>query len=175
MNFRDLDARASTGMAVLIKGRSHGLNALIQLFTRSEYTHAGLLIRLGGMLFLAEMGAGGNHLVPLERYDDVPFDLYHAPVGNDPHGQDLWPLFILESQREQIRYDFMDLVRIALNNLLRLKLPRTDRGGLVCSAYVAKVFTDAGWQPPASMPSIPSPAALAAALGGVPVASFQPA
>jgi hypothetical protein len=174
VNFRDIDLHASTGMAVLIKGRAHGLNALTRLITRSEYTHAGLLIRLGGMLFLAEMGADGNHLVPLERYDDVPFDLYAPPVGADPEGLELWPLHILESQREQIRYDVADLLRIALYNLLRLKLPRTDRGGLVCSAYVAKVFIAAGWQAPASMPSIPSPAALAAALGGVPVASFNP-
>lgn len=164
------------GDALLIQGRSHGLNALIKLFTRSAYTHAGLALWLGNGLYIAEMNAGGNHLVPLSRYADLPVDVYRAPLTNaylELHTPRGWGSRVLDSLREKISYDFADLIRIGLHNVLHLQLPRTDTGGLVCSAYVARVYRDSGWIAPATMPSIPSPGALAEAFGVSPVLSIN--
>lgn len=107
-----------------------GLPALTRLFTRSPYTHSGIVVELQGTAWVAE-----------------------------------WALSSLDSK---ILYDIGDLVRIALWNALHFKLPRTDRGGMVCSAYSAQIYRNAGWTPPPSMPSIPSPADLVRALGYAP-------
>jgi hypothetical protein len=167
MSYGEARVLIRDGDAILVKGRRHGLNALIKLFTGSEYTHAGLAVWIGGGLYLAEMNAGGNHLVPLSRYADTPFDVYRPPMTSawaEMHTPAGWAGCVLDSLREKISYDFLDLARIAAHNALNLRLPRTDTGGLVCSAYVARVYQQAGWLAPVDMPSIPSPAALARAL-----------
>lgn len=173
MNYAEARSQIRSGQAILIKGRSHGLNALIRWITRSDYTHAGLAVWIGEGLYLAEMNAGGNHLVPLSRFADLPLDVFNPPVYLPQGLDDGYAYHVLDSLREKINYDFADLLRIALHNLLHLHLPRTDTGGLVCSSYVAWVYRRCGWLPPVTMPSIPSPAALVAALGVPPLLSIN--
>ena len=69
----------------------------------------------------------------------------------------------LNGLRERIHYDFSDLLRIGISNLLNLRTPR-DTGGMVCSAFSARIYREAGWNV-TGLSHIPSPGELAAALG----------
>jgi hypothetical protein len=113
------------------------------------------------------MGAGGNVLVPLSRYADTEFDVYACPVDRE-----ITRLTTLELLRDKIDYDIADLLRIALHNALRFKLPN-DTGGLICSAYSARIYKFAGWLP-CNMPSIPSPSDVVAALAAMPNLTVNP-
>lgn len=150
--------RICDGDLIAVRSKGGGLPALTRFFTNSPYTHTAVAIWLADGLWLAEMGAGGNALVPASRYADVDFDVFHSPVGVVAVRE-----AILESLRFKVDYDIADLVRIALHNLLRFKLPM-DTGGLICSSYNAKIYITAGWFTD-DFPSIPSPVDLVRALG----------
>lgn len=96
------------------------------------------------------------------RWANTDFDVFSCPV--DP--VDVREV-VLETLREKIDYDLLDLLRIAAHNVLRCKLP-TDTGGLVCSAYSAKIYTLCGWRPPL-LPSIPAPSDVVAAMPDYPL------
>ena len=147
------------GDLIAIRSNGGGLPALTRFFTQSPYTHTAVAIWLADGLWLAEMGAGGNVLIPASRYIDADFDVFSSPVGVDAVRE-----AIQESLRGKVDYDVVDLIRIALHNMLNFKLP-TDTGGKICSSYNSIIYTASGWIAPEDMPSIPSPADIVAALG----------
>lgn len=150
---RDVD----DGDLVAVRSRNGGLPALTRFFTRSPYTHTAVVIRLDGEAWLAEMSAGGNNLIPLARRAAQALDVFGFP--GDRH---LVRRCVLESLGRKISYDFMDLIRIAAWNLVQFELPRSDRGGMVCSAYSAALWQLAGVA--LKTPVIASPADLVAAV-----------
>lgn len=162
MKYADIREQIRDGDLIAIRSKHGGLPALTRYFTRSPYTHTAVAIWLDGGLWVAEMNAGGNVLVPLSRYQDSDFDVFLCPDSPEAVR-----ILTLEFLRDQIDYDFIDLLRIAAYNVLRLKLP-TDTGGLVCSAGSARIYVLAGWKP-VGMPSIPAPSDLVAALNADPL------
>lgn len=125
--------------------------SLTRRVTHSPYTHTATVLRLDGMPWVAEMNVGGNHLVPFHRYAGAAID-----VIGFPGDRALVRACTLESLNGPIRYDLVDLVRIALWNLLHFKLPRTDKGGMICSAYSAQLWLGAGVR--LDLPALPTPA-----------------
>lgn len=69
---------------------------------------------------------------------------------------------------DPIHYDVADLVRIAANRLVGWPLPPTDDARKVCSALSATQWLRAGWRP-RSLPSIPAPDDVVAALAVPPM------
>lgn len=128
---------------------------------RGGYTHTAMAIWLQGGLWAAEMGIGGNHLVPLSHYKGRRFDVFECPVDRDEVRR-----WILDMMREPIAYDLVDLARIAWDRLTGAPLPADTRGH-VCSAFNAATYRWAGWTPK-GLPAIPAPSDVVAALGGVP-------
>lgn len=157
MKYADIRDKICDGDLIAVRSKHGGLPALTRYFTNSPHTHTAVAIWLDGGLWVAEMNAGGNVLVPLSRYQDTDFDVFDCPVDR----RNVRTL-TLELLRERIDYDFPDLLLIAAHNVLRFKLP-TDTGGLVCSAYSAKIYRAAGWEP-VGMSAIPSPADVVAAM-----------
>lgn len=139
------------GDLIATRSKHGGLPALTRRITRSPYTHTATVLMLDGAPWVAEMGAGGNHLVPLNRYASSQLDLIGFPGDRA-----LVRACTLESLNGRIKYDFLDLIRIAAWNLLHFKLPRTDKGGMVCSAYSAWLWLGAGVR--LELPSLPTPA-----------------
>lgn len=162
MKYADIRGQISDGDLIAVRSNHRGLPALTRYFTHSPYTHTAVAIWLGNGLWAAEMNAGGNVLVPVSRWENTDFDVFACPV----HRTDVC-VAILETLRGKIDYDLADLLRIAAHNVLRCKLP-TDTGGLVCSAYSAKLYTMSGWQP-LFLPSIPAPSDLVAAMNATPL------
>lgn len=149
------------GDLVAVKSTSGGLAALIRLITGKPYTHTAIALRIDGALWLAEMDAGGNHLVPIEHIAHHAFDVFDFPGDRA-----IVRRCALDSLKGRIRYDLLDLLRIAFDNLFHLRLPRTDRGGMVCSSYSGWLWRGAGVR--IVGPLIISPGALVEAIGGAP-------
>jgi hypothetical protein len=162
MKYADIRDQIRDGDLIAVRSKHSGLPALTRFFTRSPYTHTAVAIWLGGGLWAAEMNAGGNVLVPVSRWENTDFDVFTCPVDRT----DVC-VAILETLRGKIDYDLVDLLRIAAHNVLRCKLP-TDTGGLVCSAYSAKIYTLCGWRP-LFLSSIPAPSDLVAAMPDYPL------
>lgn len=162
MKYADIRDQIRDGDLIAVRSNHRGLPALTRYFTHSPYTHTAVAIWLGGGLWAAEMNAGGNVLVPLSRYQDSDFDVFSCPAAPEAVR-----ILTLEFLRDRIDYDFIDLLRIAAHNVLRLKLP-TDTGGLVCSAGSARIYRSARWAP-VGLPSIPAPSDLVAALHADPL------
>lgn len=151
----DLLRDVRDGDLIAVRSKSGGLPALTRFVTRSPYTHTAVVIRLDGEAWLAEMSAGGNNLIPLRRRAAQPLDVFGFPGDRAVARR-----CMLESLVRKIPYDVMDLVRIAAFNLLQFELPRTDRGGMVCSAYSSVLWRLAGVA--LKTPAIASPADLVA-------------
>lgn len=164
MKYADIRDQIRDGDLIAVRSNHRGLPALTRFFTRSPYTHTAVAIWLDGGLWAAEMNAGGNALVPLSRWANTDFDVFAHPPFE--YAYDV-RYAILESLRGKIDYDLADLLRIAAHNVLHCKLP-TDTGGLVCSAYSAKIYSLCGWNP-LLLPSIPAPSDLVAALNTAPL------
>lgn len=162
LTFNELVLKLNDGDLIAVRSNRGGLPKLTRFFTGSPYSHTAVVIYLDDMPWAAEMGAGGNSLVPLSRHASMPFDVFAFPGHRG-----LIRRNTLESLKGHIDYGAFDLLRIAAYNLLHFKLPRTDRGGMVCSAYSAWLWKGAGMRFP-GMPSIPSPADLVKAVGGKP-------
>jgi hypothetical protein len=152
----DLLRDVQDGDLIATRSNHGGLPALTRKITKSPFTHTAVVIRLDDRAWVAEMGAGGNHLVPLNRYAHSQLD-----VLGFPGDRGLVRANTLESLQGRIKYDWMDLLRIAAFNLLHLRLPRTDKGGMVCSAYSAMLWLGAGVR--LVLPSLPSPGEVVAA------------
>lgn len=163
LDYRQARGRIADGDLVAVMSRHGALPLLTRLVTGSPYTHTAIALWLDGGLWAAEMGAGGNVLVPLSRYEARPFEVYEPPGLSRLAIRNA----VTESLRGKIPYDVADLARIALWRLARLALPAEDRGGLVCSAYSARVWRAAGWRP-ARLSAIPAPDEVVAALGARP-------
>lgn len=168
MKYADARESIEDGDLIAVKSKHGGLPALTRYFTRSPYTHTAVALWLDGGLWIAEMGAGGNVLVPLSRYADTEFDVFDCPAYFE-----LVRKVTLELLRDKIDYDFADLLRIALHNLLRCKLP-TDTGGMICSAYSARIYLLSGWRPKCRPPLIPSPADVVRAIEAAPKLTVAP-
>lgn len=160
MNYEQARPLVQDGDLVAVRSARGGLSALTRWVTRSPYTHTAMAIWIADGLWVAEMGLGGNHLVPLSHYKDRRFDVFDCPVERETVRR--WTLTVM---REPIEYDLLDLLHIAVHHLLGTPLPNAR--GCVCSAFNAATYLWAGWTP-AGLPAIPAPSDVVAALGGVP-------
>jgi hypothetical protein len=119
---------------------AHGImGKATQFFTRSQYTHSGLAMWLGGELFMAELNGGRNHLIPIIQLTD--FDVHACPTElTDVHGA------IRKWLSYPVPYGFVAFVAIGLLNWLRIKYYVHWRRILVCSGYCVAIYETAGWQ-----------------------------
>mgnify|MGYP001586854967 FL=1 len=106
--------------------------------------------------------------MPLSQRANEDFDVFDCPVDRG-RVRDA----VLSTMRAKIDYDAGDLLHIAANRLLGIPLPAQDDGVLVCSAYSARAWLSAGWQPNGSFPSIAAPADVVDALGAEPKAVYR--
>lgn len=121
---------------------THGfLTLFTKFFTRSGYTHTGIAIWIDDGLWLAELNAGKNHLIPLSQLADTDFDAYHCPISD----VSMVRAAVLQSLRVKIPYGFAALFVIGLLCFLRLKVFLHARKVLVCSGYCVSVYEAAGW------------------------------
>ena len=161
------------GDLIAIRKRVGFLPLLTRLITRSPYTHTAIAVWVESSgikrLLLAESNAGGSSLSPLSEYANVDFDVFRCPISRDSVHRAAWRLLGVK-----IHYDVMDLVRIAANRLFGFSLPDRDDGDLVCSAFSAAIYHSAGWRPE-SLPSIPAPDDVVAALDAQPMLRVRPA
>jgi hypothetical protein len=154
-----------TGDLIALRSRK-GLAAwLIRLITRSPYTHTGVAIWVGDRLLVVETRNGPASLVPLSQYQPHDFDVFDAPVEQKQRifGRDI----ILKALGREIPYAYGDLVRIALHELLGVRLPKHAPDRLICSALSALIYQRLGWKPQ-GLPSIPTPRDLVNAIGRAP-------
>lgn len=157
-------ARSSimTGDLIALRDRSGFLPVLTRLITRSPYTHTAIAVWVEACgikrLLVAESNASGSSLSPLSGYAHIDFDVFRCPVSREVVQKTAWRLL-----GEKIHYDVMDLARIAANRIFGIRLPLHDDKNLVCSAFSASIYHLAGWRPE-SLPSIPAPDDVVAAL-----------
>jgi hypothetical protein len=150
-----------TGDLIAIRSDHGGFTALTRWFTGSPYTHTGIALWENGRLLMAENRHIAS-LVPLSQYDGKDFDVLPCPVN--PQEAHLAAYCLLG---RTIKYDGLDLLRIALHELLGVPLPAQDNAALICSALSAAIYRFAGWQPPGGFASIPTPRDLVQALGAL--------
>lgn len=129
-----------TGDTIAVKSKHGFLAALTRFFTRSEYTHVGLAIWIDNTLWLSEINGGGNHLVPMSQFSEIPYDVYECPVNRDRVRE-----AILSSLSKRINYGFAALAVIGLLDWLKINTFLHARRILVCSGYVVSVYEATGW------------------------------
>jgi len=152
MKYADCRNQIATGDLVAIRKRKGFLPVLTRWVTKSPYTHTALVVWWEDRLLVAESKGSGNFFTPLSQYEDTDFDVFSAPVSvRGTIGAVIW-----KATGKHVGYGFFDLVRIALNRLFGVPLPKHDDGEKVCSAMSAAMWIDAGWCP-LSLPSIPAP------------------
>jgi hypothetical protein len=129
-----------TGDMVAVRTVHGILGRATRFFTRSDYTHVGVALWLGGELFLAELNGGRNHLVPISQLDD--FDVYARPAN-------ISALAVEEATRYWlgflVNYGFLAFVAIGFLNYFKIKIFVHWRRILVCSGYVVAIYERAGW------------------------------
>lgn len=159
----------SDGDVIVLRGSllHSPLSLATRLLLRTPYTHASIALWLEGGLWVSEMWSQGNVLVPLSQYAGENWDVFKCPVEDTAKVKGL----ILKHMRNEIRYDFGDLMRIAANRLLGVPLPEEDDETMVCSSYVPHVLMEAGWAAE-GLPSIAAPDDLARVLGGTMVLAY---
>ncbi len=161
MRYEEARLHINTGDMVA-KKQKHGLFWwLVRYVTGSDYTHTATAVWCGNGLYVAEMSFSGNRIVPLSQWGG-DFDVFKNPTKNRAG---ITPS-IKKYMRVQIHYDFNDLFRIAFTTLLKQQLA-PDRDGMVCSAFTANIYLDAGWEV-RGLPSRPSPIDLVRAIGTKP-------
>jgi hypothetical protein len=167
MNFKLAKPCIGDGDLVALKRTDKWYWRWVRWVTRSSYTHTAIAIRVGSGVFVVEMHWSGPRIVPLLSYRH-PFDVFRCPVSRETVRQSAFGFL-----SKRITYDWLDLFRIGLFNLFRLR-PRADTGGLVCSSFNARIYQHAGWQPPPHFPRIPSPSAMVRALNSQPILEVTP-
>jgi hypothetical protein len=167
MNYEQAKTQISDGDLVALKRTDTWFWWLVSRVTRSPYTHTAIAVRVGNGVFVVELHWSGPRIVPLRSYRH-PFDVFSCPVSQETVRR---AAFAFAAKR--IRYDWLDLFRIGLFNLFRLR-PAADQGGLVCSSFNARIYRYAGWQPPPKFPRIPSPGAMVRALNTEPTLEVDP-
>jgi hypothetical protein len=128
----------NTGDLIAVRKGNSLLGRATQFFTRSAYTHAGVAIWIEGVLYVAELNGGRNHLIPISQLKD--FDVYECPVP-------------LEGVRTAIHkwlqtpvdYGFAALFAIGLLDWFKIKMFVHWRKILVCSGFCVAIYETAGW------------------------------
>lgn len=167
MKYEQAKLQIGDGDLVALKRADTWFWRLVSWVTNSPYTHTAIAVRIGTGAFVVELHWSGPRIVPLLSYRH-PFDVFRCPVS-----QETVRRAAFEFAAKRIRYDWLDLIRIGLFNLFRLK-PSADDGGLVCSSFNARIYRHAGWQPPPKFPRIPSPAAMVRAMKSKPILEVIP-
>lgn len=149
----DLKSINTGDLIVVRKGKSL-LGRATQFFTRSPYTHSGIAIWIEGGLYVAELNAGKNHLVPISQLKD--YDVYECPEGLKEVRYN-----ILKWLQAPIEYGFLALFAIGLLDWFKIKMFVHWRKILVCSGFCVAIYESAGWP---EHTRVISPAGLAAEL-----------
>lgn len=168
MNYADVRNGIRTGDLIAVR-KPHGfLPVLTRLITGSPWTHTAVALWCGAgrhrRLLVAEAKASGAFLTPLSQYAGVDFDVWPVPI----EAQLSVEAAIWEILGTPIRYDVLDLLRIAANRLFGWPLPEADNALKVCSALSATIWLQAHWQP-RYLPAIPAPDDIVAALAVPPM------
>ena len=165
--YNEVRPHVADGDLVAVRSRHGVFPNLTRLITGSPCTHTAIALWLEGGLWIAEMRSGGNVLVPLSQRAHEDFDVFDCPVDRrNLRGRVLGCC-------AKIDYDVGDLLHIAAERLFGIPLPAQDDDVLVCSAYSARVWLSAGWQPGGLFPSIAAPGDVVAALGAEPKAVYR--
>lgn len=173
MQYADARLYVRTGDLVAVRKRGGLLPTMTRGITHSPYTHTATAIWAGcaehPRLLVAEAKGSGAAFAPLSQYADIDFDVFAAPREVLLNIEEVaWSTLGL-----RIDYDVSDLARIAANRLLGWPLPKADDGRKVCSALSATLWLKAGWRPH-SLPSIPAPDDVVAAIGAPPYLMVRP-
>lgn len=158
MIYDDIRRHIKNGDLIAVRGR--GLfAAAIRLVTGSPYTHTAVALWFGDRLLVAETRGGVAAFSPLSQHRHEDFDVIACPLSRPAVSSAALALL-----GEPIRYDYLDLARLAANKLLGVPLPREDKR-LVCSALSLAIYLAAGFYHP-RRPRIPTPGEVVTLLGG---------
>jgi len=173
MRYADARDQIRTGDLIALRKKHGVLPRLTRWVTRSPYTHTAIALWCGEdghrRLLVAEAKASGAFLTPLSQYAEEDFDVWRAPRETLLSIESA----VWEALGAPIGYDVMDLLRIGLNRLAGLPLPKHDNALKICSALSATLWLQAGWKP-RYLPSIPAPDDVVAALAVPPALQVRP-
>lgn len=146
MNYTEVRPLLGTGDIIGVKNSKSFTGKLTQFFTRSEYTHVGVVLRVNHGVWMAELNSGRNHLIPLSQLMDMPFDVFEAPVENRGYLK----TSILRWLRYPVTYSFKAFLAVGFMTYFKVKYFVKVKDFLVCSGYVIKILQTAGWNAEAS-------------------------
>lgn len=141
MNYSEVRPLLQTGDIIGVKNSQSKLGKLTQYFTRSDYTHTGMVLRANHGVWLAELNGGRNHLIPLSQLMDMPFDVFEPPVDNRAYLK----TSILRWLRYPVEYGVLAFIAIGIMNYFRIKFFVKLKNMLVCSGFVIRILQSAGW------------------------------
>lgn len=151
MDYATARDRIVDGDMIAVRGTG-AFARLIQLVTRSPYSHCAVAVWLDGGLWASEINGGGNHLIPVSQIKD-DFDVYRPHGGIDT---DTVRAAIFELLRDRKEYAVLELLRIALYYMLGIVVWKMSRGEYVCNEYAAEIYSRAGYSlvlPPIAAPA----------------------
>lgn len=161
--YKAVRIKMESGDVIAFQGSGLGAKA-IQRFTKSKYSHVGLVIKIKELgierVFIAESGTkSGVVLWPLsQKLKDYPGRAWWMPLKVAVRKRSDYPLPVIE---EGVRttilkwamsqlgkpYDFKLIKKIAKNILLKMDIGKEDYQEYICSEYVAKAFKETGLLP----------------------------
>jgi hypothetical protein len=135
MNYADARSQIETGDLIAVRDVHGILGRLTVFFTHKPVTHTGVVRWSDGLLYMADLNSGRNHLTALSQL--VDFDVYDPPAGLDRtsirEAIDAW-------LAKPINYGIAAFVLIGLKCLLRLKVYIHWRRVMVCSGGSVNIY-----------------------------------
>ena len=128
----------NTGDLIVVRKNKSILGRATQFFTRSPYTHAGIAIWIEGVLYVAELNGGRNHLIPIEQLNN--YDVYECPEGlTDVRSA------IHKWLQKPVDYGYAALFLIGFLDWFKIKVFVHWRSIMVCSGFCVAIYETAGW------------------------------
>lgn len=141
MNYAEVRPLLETGDVIGVRHPYGFIGEATQHFTRSDYTHVGVVLRMANGVWMAELNSGRNHLIPLSQLQHHRFDVYHPPVTDRGKIR----IAIHRWLRYQIEYGVWAFIAIGLMDYFKIKFAVRAKNLLVCSGYLIRIFQTAGW------------------------------
>ncbi len=140
LTYDEARAHIKDGDCIAVRETKGLLTPFTRFFSGPE-THIGIACWIEEGLWMGELNAGRNHLIPMSQLADTDFDVYYPPV------QDRVKIraSVMKMLRVKINYSLAAMVVIGFIDWLRIRVFLHPRQALVCSGWGVAVYEDAGW------------------------------
>ena len=135
---------------------------VLGVVSNADYSHVSVAYWTGGILYSVEMDGSDNVLRPITQHlnSGKTIAVFTPLVSNDAMMNQF-----AKATSSTINYDWLDFISIFSRIVLKLNILPEPADDMVCSSFVSRWMSWAGWVQPLWFPKIPCPAEVCKVLG----------